>query len=194
MLGLPDLYDTTYRSHGVGDWCLMGGGSWGGGGNRPTRMSCWCLAKLNWIQPKIIKAKKSVSLRSLETGKIHCHRVWTKGTTAPEYFLLENRQASGLDKFVPGSGLTVWHIDERQSDNDNPLAYLVALVQADGKKNLEFVRNQGAGADAFPGTKKVTAVNDQTTPSLRSNQGKQSGVALTNIKKSGGIVTLDVSV
>ncbi|MBA2585518.1 MAG: immune inhibitor A, partial [Chthoniobacterales bacterium] len=20
VLGLPDLYDTTYRSHGVGDW------------------------------------------------------------------------------------------------------------------------------------------------------------------------------
>ena len=64
VLGLPDLYDTTYRSHGVGNWCLMAGGSWGGGGNRPTRMSCWCLAKLNWIRPKVIKTKKSVTLRS----------------------------------------------------------------------------------------------------------------------------------
>ena len=24
VLGLPDLYDTTYRSEGVGIWCLMG--------------------------------------------------------------------------------------------------------------------------------------------------------------------------
>ena len=95
---------------------------------------------------------------------------------------------------MPGSGLAVWHIDERQSDNDNPLAYRVALVQADGKKDLEFLRNQGDGADVFPGTKKIKAANDQTTPSLRSNQGKASRAALANIKHSAGIVTLSVNV
>ncbi|MEO8159337.1 MAG: M6 family metalloprotease domain-containing protein, partial [Betaproteobacteria bacterium] len=55
VLGLPDLYDTSYRSEGVGEWCLMGAGSWGGGGAKPTRMSCWCLSKLGWITP--VKAK-----------------------------------------------------------------------------------------------------------------------------------------
>ena len=28
VLGLPDLYDSTTFG-GVGDWCLMGSGSWG---------------------------------------------------------------------------------------------------------------------------------------------------------------------
>ncbi len=29
ILGLPDLYDTDYTSGGVGNWCVMSGGSWG---------------------------------------------------------------------------------------------------------------------------------------------------------------------
>ena len=28
-----------------------------------------------------------------------------------EYFILENRQQSGWDSFVPGHGMLVWHID-----------------------------------------------------------------------------------
>jgi immune inhibitor A len=194
MLGLPDLYDTTFRSHGIGDWCLMAGGSWGGKGNRPTRMSCWCLSKLGWIKPKVVTRKKSIQLNTLEEKKTQCYRLWTKGATGPEYFLLENRQAKGLDAALPGSGLAVWHIDERQSNNDNPLAYLVALVQADGNKDLELLKNSGDAGDLFPGDKGITAVDDNTTPSTRANTGSPSRVALTNIAMTGGIVTLQAEV
>ncbi len=194
LLGLPDLYDTTFRSHGIGDWCLMAAGSWGGKGNRPTRMSCWCLSKLGWIKPKVVTRKKSIQLNTLEEKKMECYRLWTKGATGPEYFLLENRQAKGLDAALPGSGLAVWHIDERQSNNDNPLAYLVALLQADGNKDLELLKNSGDGGDLFPGDKCVAAVDDNTTPSTRANTGSPSRVALTNIAMSGGIVTLQAEV
>lgn len=193
-LGLPDLYDTTYRSHGVGDWCLMAGGSWGGGGDRPTRMSCWCLANLGWIKPTVITRRTSVKLQSLEVTKTQCRRVWTGGKPGPEYFLIENRQATGLDAEVPGSGLAVWHIDERQSSNDNPLAYRVALVQADGAKDLELMKNSGDSADVFPGKNKVTKLDDTTTPSTRSNMGGPTGVALTSIATAGAVVSLTVKV
>lgn len=194
VLGLPDLYDTSYRSHGVGDWCLMGGGSWGGGGDRPTRMSCWCLAKLGWIKPKVITKRTSVKLQSLEIKKTECRRLWTGGAAGPEYFLIENRQATGLDADVPGSGLAVWHIDERQSSNDNPLSYRVGLVQADGKKDLELLKNSGDPADVFPGKNKVTKLDDTTTPSTRSNMGAPTGVALSDIAVSGSLVTLTAKV
>ena len=190
LLGLPDLYDTTFRSHGIGDWCLMAAGSWGGKGNRPTRLSCWCLSKLGWIKPKVVTRKKSIQLNTLEEKKTECYRLWTKGASGPEYFLLENRQAKGLDAALPGSGLAVWHIDERQSNNDNPLAYLVALLQADGNKDLELLKNSGDAGDLFPGDKCIAALDDNTTPSTRANTGSPSRVALTNIAISGGIVTL----
>ena len=194
LLGLPDLYDRTFRSHGIGDWCLMAGGSWGGEGNRPARMSCWCLSKLGWINPKVVTGKETLHLDTLEEKKTECYRLWTKGATGPEFFLLENRQAKGLDAALPGSGLAVWHIDERQSSNDNPLAYLVALLQADGNKDLELLKNSGDGGDLFPGDKNVAAVDDNTTPSTRSNMGSPSRVALTNIAMTGGIVTLQAEV
>jgi immune inhibitor A len=194
LLGLPDLYDTTFRSHGIGDWCLMAGGSWGGEGDRPTRMSCWCLSKLGWIKPTVVTEKQTLQLSALEEKKTECYRLWIKGETGPEYFLLENRQAKGLDAALPGSGLAVWHIDERQSNNDNPLAYLVALLQADGNRDLELLKNSGDAGDVFPGYKGVAAVDDNTTPSTRSNTGAPSRVALTNIAMSEGIVTLQAEV
>jgi len=123
-----------------------------------------------------------------------CYRLWTKGTIGPEYFLLENRQAKGLDAALPGSGLAVWHIDERQSNNNNPLAYLVALLQADGNKDLELLKNSGDGGDLFPGNKSVAIVDDNTAPSTRANNGSPSGVALTNIAMSESIVTLEAEV
>lgn len=194
VLGLPDLYDTTYRSHGIGDWCLMAGGSWGGDGNRPVRMSCWCLAKLGWIKPRKVSSKKSIKLATLEAKKTECYRLWKKGAAGPEYFLTENRQASGLDAELPASGLALWHIDERQSNNDNTAAYMVALVQADGRKDLELLKNSGDGGDVFPGDKKVVEANDHTTPSTKSNMGSPSGVALKNIKMSGKLVSFDATV
>jgi immune inhibitor A len=189
VLGLPDLYDTTYRSEGVGNWCLMGGGSWGGGGSKPTRMSCWCLSKLGWINPVSAKSAK-YTLDTLEKNAGDCLWIWTGGKSGPEYFMLENRQATGRDSALPGSGLAVWHIDETRSDNTNPLAYMVGLAQADGKRDLELAKNAGDANDLFPGKK--TSFNDKTTPSSRAHDGSSTGVALSGIKVGNGKVAVTV--
>src|SRR5207247_6539931 len=111
-----------------------------------------------------------------------------------KFFLLVNLHAKGLDASLPGSCRAVWHSDERQSGNDNPLAYLVALLQADGNKDLELLKNSGDGGDLFPGDKNVAAVDDNTTQSTRSNMGSPSRVALTDIAMNGGLVTFHAEV
>jgi immune inhibitor A len=196
FIGLPDLYDTSYRSRGIGDWCLMAGGSWGGDGDTPARLSAWCLATLGWITPRNVKAAANFKIDTLINDKTDCLRVWTKGQAGPEYFLLENRQQSGRDAALPGSGLAVWHIDERQSDNTNALAYRVGLVQADGKRDLELNHNDGDAADLFPGSGAVSSVKDTGAfaPSTRANDGSTTGVALTAIKMKNGLVSLRVKV
>ena len=191
VLGLPDLYDTSYRSEGVGNWCLMGGGSWGGGGSKPTRMSCWCLSKLGWIKPVAAKSAR-YALDTLEKNGNDCLWVWTGGKAGPEYFMLENRQATGRDSALPGSGLAVWHIDEARSDNTNPLAYKVGLAQADGKRDLELAKNGGDANDLFPGGLKKTSFNDKTTPSSQAHDGKSTGVSLSRISVANGKVTVTV--
>jgi immune inhibitor A len=196
FLGLPDLYDTSYRSFGIGNWCLMAGGSWNGDGNQPARMSAWCLSNLGWIQPTNVTSARTLSLKAIEADKTACFRLWTKGKASKEYFLIENRQQAGRDAKLPASGLAVWHIDETQSDNTNPLAYKVALIQADGKRDLEFNRNQGDTADLFPGSKKVTKLDDKGSghPHTRANDGTATGVALSQIKMNKGVVQVSVKV
>ena len=192
VLGLPDLYDTSNRSEGVGDWCLMGGGSWGNGGANPTRMSCWCLQRLGWAKPTAITGTKTLTIPTLELDPAACYRLWTGGAVGPEYFLIENRQTTGMDKYLPGSGLAVWHIDERQSGNTNPLAYMVGLVQADGLKELEQAINRGDARDLFPGTKKVKEISDTTNPSTRANGGAASKVKISAITAVGATIKAKV--
>ncbi len=194
VLGLPDLYDTTYRTRGVGDWCLMGGGSWGGGGNQPTRMSCWCLAQLGWIAPKVVKSATNIHMDTLANDPKACYRLWTGGKKNPEYFLIENRQKSGRDSALPGSGLAVWHIDEKQSANTNPLSYRVGLVQADGKRDLENNRNSGEAGDLFPGIGTVTGIDDSSNPSTRANDGTTTGVSIKQIAETSGLIKAKLKV
>ena len=195
VLGLPDLYDTTYRTRGVGDWCLMGGGSWGGNGNNPTRMSCWCLSKLGWIQPQVVKSPITAQIDTLANDSNACYRLWDGGKKESEYFLIENRQTVGQDSALSGAGLAIWHIDETQSSNTNPLSYWVGLVQADGKKDLENNRNSGEAGDLFPGSSNVTSIDDSSNPSTRSNGGTSTGVSITKIKNSAnGIISINVKV
>jgi immune inhibitor A len=196
FLGLPDLYDTTYRSRGIGNWCLMAGGSWNGGGLRPARMSAWCLEKLGWITPTNVTTPGALTLRTLEADRTACYRLWTGGGASNEYFLIENRQKAGRDVDLPGAGLALWHIDLTQSGNTNPLAYQVALVQADGLRELEFNRNSGDAGDVYPGSHNVHAVNDTSPghPHTRSNSGIGTGVTLSAITATGATVNLTVRV
>jgi immune inhibitor A len=132
---------------------------------------------------------------TLAVDKTACYRLWNKGKASKEYFLIENRQKTGRDGDLPGSGLALWHIDETQANNTNPLAYKVALVQADGKRELELNRNQGDPGDVFPGSKNVTAVaSGMTHPHTRDNSGSATRVALSNITVTNGIVKLKVKV
>ena len=190
FLGLPDLYDTTYRSHGIGDWCLMAGGSWGGNGSTPARMSAWCLERLKWITPTKVTAAGTLTLDTLANKKTECYRIEGGPAAKNEYILLENRQKTGRDAALPGHGLAVWHIDDTQSTNDNPLAYKVALVQADGRRDLELLKNEGDPADVFPGSMGVTKVlgSSAVHPHLRANNGAATTVSLTAISETRGMV------
>jgi immune inhibitor A len=196
FIGLPDLYDTSYRSEGIGNWCLMAGGSWNGNGNKPSRLSAWCLSNLGWTSPTNVTSNTTLTLPAHESDKTASYRLWTGGKASKEYFLIENRQQTGRDEGLPGSGLTVWHIDETQADNTNPLAYRVALVQADGKRDLEFAVNRGDDGDLFPGSAGVKKVDDvgAAHPHTRKNDGTASGVSLSNISAAKGIITVKVKV
>ena len=55
VLGLPDMYDTSYETYGAGRFTLMAGGSWLGAtsGSRPAPLLAWEKRKLGWLTTKL---------------------------------------------------------------------------------------------------------------------------------------------
>lgn len=107
IFGWPDLYDTDYSSEGVGSWCVMSAGSWGGSppGTKPCHPSAWCKLTQGWVDVVNDIKTADVTLPDVKT-KHEIHKVWKAGdTTSQEYFLYENRQQTGFDKSLPGPGL-----------------------------------------------------------------------------------------
>ncbi len=99
LFGFPDLYDTDYSSEGIGNWCLMAGGSWNNEGNTPAHPSAWCKCQQNWVSTVVPTTNQSnVALEDVKTG-YKVHKLWKNGVPANEYFLVENRQKVLFDKF-----------------------------------------------------------------------------------------------
>ncbi len=98
----------------------------------------------------VVSANGTLTVPQVETGH-GVFRLWKDGTSGPEYFLLENRQQTGYDAALPGNGLLLWHIDENQAGNTDENHYKVALLQADGNRDLELDHNRGDAGDPFPG-------------------------------------------
>jgi len=193
LFGFPDLYDTDYSSEGVGNWCLMGGGSWNGGGEVPAHPSAWCKVSQGWASAVIQKDNASVQIADVKsTQKVY--RLWKSGAAGNEYFLVENRQKTGFDRLLPAEGLLIWHIDEAIESNSNEAHPKVALVQADGKNDLEAGKNRGDAGDVFPGSANNTSFTADSTPSSHSYGKADTHVAITKISLNGGIVTVNLAV
>ena len=191
LLGLPDLYDTTYRSAGAGAWCLMANGAWGDQGKKPAHPCAWAKAHLGWLEPRSISVASSTTLLSVEGSSDVC-RLWKGGQHGPEYFLIENRQRQGFDLSLPGGGLLIWHIDDRQSNNDDALHYRVGLKQADGRRDLERGQNDGDEKDPY---NSPACFDDTSKPNSRDYFGDPTGVAVRNIiQGDSGAVTADLEV
>lgn len=193
LFGFPDLYDTDYTSEGVGNWCLMGGGSWNGGGDIPAHPSAWCKVSQGWASATNVTKSGPVTFTDVKTSNT-VHRLWKDGGGGAEYFLVENRQRTGYDAELPGDGLLVWHIDENQLGNTDENHYKVGLVQADGNRDLELNRNRGDAGDPYPGSSENTSATDDTTPSTKSFAGLDTDVSITRISASAPTMTAQVSV
>lgn len=198
-LGLPDLYDTDYSSEGLGDFCLMAGGSWGAisgddDGTCPVHMSPWCKLQLGWINPTEITAPGVYSLPAVEDGG-KVYKLAFNSASGTEFFLLENKTATGFDRGLPGSnkGLLIWHVDNSVSSNTDENHYMVDLEEASGTQHLER-RGSGRGNDSdyFRSTT-MSSFSATTTPNNKSYARTALGLNISGISAAGQTMTFTVS-
>src|SRR5215472_6012404 len=193
LFGFPDLYDTDNSSEGIGNWCLMAAGSWGGGGNTPVHPSAWCKANQGWVTVDNRTMNGTLSIPDVKDSNT-VYRLWKHGGPGTEYFLVENRQQSRFDTSLPAPGLLIWHIDESISGNTNENHYKVALMEADGKRDLELNHNRGDAGDPYPGTSNNHAFNNTSTPNSQSYANVSTCVSITAISPAGPVMNANVTV
>lgn len=191
LFGFPDLYDTDYSSEGVGYWCLMGTGSWLGGGDIPAHLSAWCKLKQGWVTKKSPVGSSQLQIEDVKSSHT-VYRLWKNAAGGNEYYLVENRQKTKFDRDLPGEGLLIWHVDETIPTNSDEIHPKVALVQSDGKKDLENGSNRGDQGDPFPGITDNKTFDAASTPNSNSYSSLDTCVKVQNISASGPIMTATV--
>ena len=203
-LGLPDLYDTDGSSEGIGNWSVMAGGSWNGtslAGDSPAHFDPWSKYFEGWVSPTLVTTNLANETISQAATSADVYQFLPGTPSSGEYFLIENRQKTGYDAALPGSGLLIWHIDASKSGNTQECYpggslpctttahYKVALVQADNLFNLEKGNNRGDAGDPWPGSAGKTAFNDSSSPNSNLYNGSPSGVSVSGISASGPTMT-----
>jgi M6 family metalloprotease-like protein len=190
-VALPDLYDTTGASLGIGVWGLMGAGNWNTQ-TSPAHMSAWSKDQLGWLSVSTVTvAQPGMTLPAVQSSGMVL-RVDLPGT--PEYFLLSNRQALGSDQYLPRAGLLVWHIDPNVTTVNNVVTRkLVDLEEADGLDELDAAANAGDAGDSYPGSTAALEFSTLTYPASDAYDGSFCTVGLRNIQESGFDILVDVS-
>lgn len=186
-LGLPDLYDYDMDSAGAGSWDLMASGCWNNGGTTPSHPSAWCKVSLGWVSPVKVDKTQCVNIRPCCSYP----DIFKLRVDDQQYFLLENRKKKGFDSYLPGEGLLILHVDEGRTNNSDQNHYLVDIEQCDGKCDLNNNINHGDPGDPFPYGASC-AFTATTVPSSKTYKGADSGLAVSNIKRSGDLITADV--
>ena len=200
FFGLPDLYDTDGSAEGIGNWCLMAGGSWGFDGSQryPSHLCAWSKVKMGWLMPERLLPGAYTVPRVEDNPTIY---MIDSGYPPGEYLLIENREPYGFDSVIPQGGLAIWHIDETKgtfgsnnpnTDEGHPWQggwpsngrhYRVALLQADGSFNLERDHNRGDSGDPFHASG-VSSITGATTP---GTDAYQEGTIIANGNQITGI-------
>ncbi len=175
VLGLDDLYPTRGQRHNtLGRWDIMASGPYNNEGRTPPAYSAFQRFRLGFMTPKILKNPASISLKAINISneaylisETENHNLNGENPDPKEFFLLENRQRTGWDRFLPGHGMLITKVKYdrykwiRNEPNNNPKDMGVDLIEADGQSSRD-----GDAGDPFPGLKKVT----EYTPKLQDGK------------------------
>jgi len=185
VFGLPDLYDTDYEDSGgqslhIDSWCIMASGSWNNSGATPALHSAWCKNQLEWIQTIRLEEPADITIPN---PAIQGTSYIIATTTPNEYFLLENRQQQGFDRYIPASGLLIYHAD------DNYITNNYGAINADPSHRGLYIKQAGGNAasttanrttDPYPqGTN--NSFLDNSVPNSKSWAGANTNKPVTDI-------------
>lgn len=194
----PDMYDygkrdqDTQESAGIGHYCLMGSGNHLGSGRSPAPVCAYLRDLAGWCDTVVdLNVPGSYEAKHGDYGVVMKYRTSKEN----EYFLVENRSQIGLDRAGPANGLAVYHCDILGSNElqqgTADRHYQCALLQADGRHDLESNEDQGDSRDLF-GEIAGLALSSTSSPHTREWDGRESGLVISDISAPGDVIQIRV--
>jgi len=188
----PDLYDYGYESRGLGWHCLMAGGNHRNGGRNPVSPCAYLRDLAGWTTTHLLSGVEQLGVAAtVATNVIY---KYPHPTNQYEFYLVENRQQSGRDAYLPDSGLAVWHVDQQGSNDYEQMTpeqhYKVTLLQTDGDWDLERDVNSGDTTDYYKAPA-FTECGPDTEPGTSWWDTTPSYLGISNVSASGPTMTFD---
>ena len=207
VLGLPDLYETTgYGSHKtMGQWSILDYGPYNNDGNTPPAYSAYERFFMGWLTPRLITEPENITLAELNESQEALlisssdqHNLIGNDPDPTTFYLLENRQQTGWDEYLPGHGLMLTKIQYNYKKwfdntvNNTAKSMGVDLIEADGKApDYDDARPSngymGKAKDLFPaGATAYTLITDHAIEEITEENGQIS------FKYKGGSIETDI--
>ena len=209
VLGLPDLYETDMNNlhdqKTLGQWSILDYGPYNNDGNTPPSYSAYERFFMGWLTPRLITEPENVVLEDLKNNNEALlisstdeHNLIGNDPNPTTFYLLENRQQTGWDQYLPGHGLMLTKIQYNYNKwynnavNNTATKMGVDLIEADGKApQYDDYRPSngymGKAKDLFPaGATAYTLITDHAIEEITEENGviafKYKGGAIeTNI-------------
>lgn len=191
VMGLPDLYCTNSRGGNwtPGEYSVLDYGPYNNDSRTPPAYSAYERNAMGWLEPIIVESGTFIALDDIKDSN---SAMLVATERNKEFFLFENRQQTGWDRYIPGHGMLIWHIDY------NEVLFDANMVNNSQKHNyvdiVEANNTPGTNMSGYtwPGTHAKTEFTYGTTPSFCSWNGKDLNMPITSIEESDGQITFNV--
>lgn len=194
-LGLPDFYYGSSSSV-VRTWDIMDYGNNNLGGFCPPGYSAHERMYLGWLTPKELTMPATVSNMGALTDTQEAYLIRNDGYPQ-EFYVLENRQPTGWDQSLPGSGLVVFHVDYDEQ------VWREGVPNSSAYKRYSIIPANNRTTGSYAGWAYPYEANDSLTNSSRPaavlNNVNTDGSKLMNksvrdIMVSGGLASFRFTV
>ena len=203
LLGLKDVYDTDqyYDGYGLdpGQYSIYASGSYNNDSRTPPCLMAFERVQLGWCEAIELKEAADIELAPISENVayyINAQPGRAEGT-GYEWFVLENRQKTGWDTYIPAHGLLIYHYDYTDEmvekywsvngPNNNSKHRCMYIKPADGIDDTN-TRN----GDTYPGRSGNTQFTDDSFPNSISWAGERSNTPITNIREENGYIYFQV--